>query len=141
MTSIHTNHRAMAIAATVLTITTITAPAVSARPSHSPHQPLHVHPTASTPNPRARAASILRRPTHDANANRQCGPITPVGISTLPRESTTAATRRGVASVNAEKPNAPADPSIPCQLRKAGRTGLTINTAPTINRRLEADMP
>jgi hypothetical protein len=48
MTSIDTNHRAIAVAVTALAIT---APAVSARPSQSPHQLLHVNRAASTPAP------------------------------------------------------------------------------------------
>jgi hypothetical protein len=115
MTSIDTNHRAIAVAATALTITAITARAVSARPSQSPHQLLHVSPAASTPASRARAASVLRRASHDANADPQGVPITPVGISTLPR-----------AIVNVEKPVAPAASSVSWKLRKVGRTGLIV---------------
>jgi hypothetical protein len=126
MTSIDTNHRAIAVAATALAITAITAPAVSARPSQSPHQLLHVNRAASTPASRAREAFILRRPSHVANADPPGVPITPVGISTLPRGFTTAVNRRGIASVNAEKPVAQADPSISWKLRKVGRAGLIV---------------
>jgi hypothetical protein len=127
MTSIHTNHRAIAIAASALAIT---APAVSARPSHSPHQLLHVNPAASTPAPRAWAASILRRRTHDANASPHRMLIAPVGISTLPPRFPTAATRRGFAMVNVDKPVAPTAPSITGQPRKVGRTRLIVSYVP-----------
>ena len=56
--------------------------------------------------------------------------ITPVGISTLPPKFTTAATRRGVAIVNADKPEAPTAPSITRQPRKVGRTGLIVSYVP-----------
>jgi len=126
MASIDTNHRAIALAATALTITAFTAPAVSARPSQSPHQVLRVSPAANTPASRARAASVPGRASHDASADPHGVPITPVGISTLPREFTTAVNRRGVAIINVEKPVAPADPSISWQPRKVGRTGLIV---------------
>jgi hypothetical protein len=126
MTFIDTNHRAIAVAATALTITAITAPAVSARPTPSPHQPLHVSAAASTPASRARAASVLRRASHDARADPHRMPITPVGLSTLPPKFTTALNRRGVAIVNVEMPVAPPDPSISWQLRKVRPTGLTV---------------
>jgi hypothetical protein len=88
MTSIHTNHRAIAVAATVLTITAITAPAVSARPSQPPYQPLHVNRAASTPAPRARAASIPGQASHHATANPHGAPITPAGSSAPPLKFT-----------------------------------------------------
>ena len=125
MTSIHTHHRAIAVAVTALTITAIAAPTVSARPSQSPHELFHVSPVASTPASREQAASVLRRRSHDASADPHGMPIPPVVPSTLPRKFTTAVTRRGVAIVNVEKPLS--DPSISWKVpRKVGRSGLIV---------------
>lgn len=127
MPSSDTTHRAFAVAATALAITAITVPTVSARPSQSPHQLLHVSPAASTPASPARTASVLRRASHDASADPHGVPITPVGISTLPREFTTANDRPGVAIVNVETPVAPAACSISWKsLRKVGRARLIV---------------
>ena len=127
MTSIHTHHRAIAVAVTALTITAITAPVVSARPHQSPHKPLHASPAASAPAPRAQAASRLERPSRDASANPHGKPAKPTGLSTLPRKFTTAKDRRGIASVNAEKPVAPSDPATSQNiLKKVGRAVLIV---------------
>ena len=127
MTSIHTHHRAIAVAVTALTITAIAAPAVPARPSQSPHQLLRVRGAASTSASRARPASLLRRASHDASADPHGVPTRSVGLSTLPREFTTAKDRPGVAIVNVEKPVVPAASSISWKsLRKVGCTGLIV---------------
>ena len=127
MTSIDTKRRAIAVAVTALTITAITAPAVPARPHQSPHKPLHASPAASAPAPRAQAASVLRRRSRDASADPHGVPTRSVGLSTLPREFTTANDRPGVAIVNVEKPVAPSDPATSQNiLKKVGRAVLIV---------------
>jgi len=126
MTSIDTSRRAIALAATALTISAITAPPASARPSQTTHQLLDASPAASTPASHARAASMLSRATHEPSADPHRLPITPVGISTLPHEFTRAVNRRGVAIVNVAKPAAPAAPWISRELRNVGPAGLIV---------------
>jgi hypothetical protein len=126
MTSVRTNRRAITVAATVLTITAITPPAVSARPSQRPHPLVQITRVASTPAPRARAASIPGQASHHASANPHTVPTTPVGLSTLPRTLTTAKNRRGIAIVNADKPEAPAEPSISSKQPKREHARLIV---------------
>jgi hypothetical protein len=84
-----------------------------------------VSPAACTPASRARAASVLGRPSRDASGEPHGAPIIPVGLSTLARKFTTVVNSRGVAIVNVEKPVTAAAPSISWKiLRNVGRTGL-----------------
>ena len=110
MTSIHANHRAIAVAATALAITAIPAAAVSARRNQSARELQHVRPAAS------RAASSARsgpgRQGRAASGATHGVSIISVGLSRMPRTFTTGKDRRAGAVVKVKKPVTPADPSI-----------------------------
>jgi hypothetical protein len=109
MTSVHTNRRAVAVAATALAITAIPAPAVWARPNQSPRGLLHV---SAACQPASRTGSVPGRPRHDASAPPHPVSIISVALSRLPRGFITGKDWRGVAIVNVETPVSPANPSI-----------------------------
>jgi hypothetical protein len=126
VTSVPTNRRAVAVAATPLAIIPISAPAVSARPNQSPRRLTQVSPGACQPASRAR--SVPGRASHDASARPHRVPIISVALSRLPRTFITGKNWRGAAIVKVATPVSPANPSILWMiLRKAGPTGLIVS--------------